>query len=61
MQAGLNRSYGVCMTMGTASTMTGLADVLGMCLPGSSSIPAPDSNHVGHVFGGRLVPSLKRS
>ena len=46
MQEGLNRSYGVCMTMGTASTMTGLADVLGMCLPGSSSIPAPDANHV---------------
>jgi dihydroxy-acid dehydratase len=46
MQQGLNRSYGVCMTMGTASTMTGLADVLGMCLPGTSSIPAPDSSHV---------------
>ena len=46
MQEGLNRSYGVCMTMGTASTMTGLADVLGMCLPGASSIPAPDSSHV---------------
>ena len=36
MQEGLNRSYGVCMTMGTASTMTGLADVLGLCLPGAS-------------------------
>jgi dihydroxy-acid dehydratase len=46
MQEGLNRSYGVCMTMGTASTMTGLADVLGLCLPGTSSIPAPDSSHV---------------
>ncbi len=46
MQAGLNRSFGVCMTMGTASTMTGLADVLGLCLPGASSIPAPDSSHV---------------
>ena len=46
MQTGLNRSYGVCMTMGTASTMTGLADVLGLCLPGTSSIPAPDASHV---------------
>jgi len=46
MQMGLNRSYGVCMTMGTASTMTGLADVLGMSLPGASSIPAPDASHV---------------
>jgi dihydroxy-acid dehydratase len=46
IQEGLNRSYGVCMTMGTASTMTGLADALGLCLPGTSSIPAPDANHV---------------
>ena len=46
MQAGIARSYGVCMTMGTASTMTSLADVLGMCLPGTSSIPAADSKHV---------------
>jgi dihydroxy-acid dehydratase len=46
MEAGIARSYGVCMTMGTASTMTALADVLGLCLPGTSSIPAADSNHV---------------
>jgi dihydroxy-acid dehydratase len=45
MQTGIARSYGVCMTMGTASTMTALADVLGLCLPGTSSIPAADSNH----------------
>jgi dihydroxy-acid dehydratase len=46
MEVGIARSYGVCMTMGTASTMTALADVLGLCLPGTSSIPAADSNHV---------------
>lgn len=46
MEAGIARSYGVCMTMGTASTMTALADVLGMSLPGTSSIPAADSNHI---------------
>ena len=34
------------MTMGTAATMTALAEALGMTLPGASSIPAPDSNHV---------------
>jgi dihydroxy-acid dehydratase len=33
------------MTMGTASTMTAIAEALGMCLSGSSSIPAPDANH----------------
>jgi dihydroxy-acid dehydratase len=34
-------STGYCNTMGTASTMNGLAEVLGMQLPGSASIPAP--------------------
>ncbi|WP_246662884.1 L-arabinonate dehydratase [Pseudolabrys sp. FHR47] len=46
MQTGIARSYGVCMTMGTAATMTGLADALGMTLPGASSIPAADANHI---------------
>ena len=34
------------MTMGTASTMTAIAEALGFCLPGASSIPAADSNHI---------------
>ena len=34
------------MTMGTASTMTAIAEAIGFCLPGASSIPAPDSNHI---------------
>ena len=46
MEVGIARSYGVCMTMGTASTMTALADVIGLTLPGTSSIPAPDANHI---------------
>jgi dihydroxy-acid dehydratase len=46
MEMGIARSYGVCMTMGTASTMTALADVIGLSLPGTSSIPAADSNHL---------------
>ena len=46
LETGIARSYGVCMTMGTASTMTALADVMGMSLPGTSSIPAADANHI---------------
>jgi dihydroxy-acid dehydratase len=46
MEAGIARSYGVCMTMGTAATMTALAEVLGMTLPNASSIPAADSAHI---------------
>lgn len=45
VQGGIARSAGVCMTMGTASTMTAIADALGLTLPGASSIPAVDSNH----------------
>jgi dihydroxy-acid dehydratase len=45
VENGIARSPGFCMTMGTASTMTALAEALGMTLPGASSIPAVDSNH----------------
>ncbi|MFA8386365.1 MAG: L-arabinonate dehydratase [Pelagibaca sp.] len=46
VEAGIARSYGHCMTMGTAATMTALADVAGLCLTGASSIPAADANHI---------------
>jgi dihydroxy-acid dehydratase len=45
MERGVARSFGVCMTMGTAATMTALAEVLGLTLPNASSIPAADSAH----------------
>ena len=45
------------MTMGTAATMTGLADALGLCLPGTSAIPAADANHIrmASACGRRIV------
>jgi dihydroxy-acid dehydratase len=46
MEAGIARSHGTCMTMGTAATMMGIAEALGVTLPGASSIPAPDANHI---------------
>jgi len=42
---GIARSSGTCMTMGTASTMTSIAESIGMTLPGASSIPAVDASH----------------
>ena len=45
LQGGIARSAGVCMTMGTASTMTAITDAMGITLPGASSIPAVDSAH----------------
>ena len=46
LEAGIARSHGTCMTMGTAATMMGIAEAIGMTLPGASSIPAPDANHI---------------
>ena len=43
--SGIARSHGTCMTMGTASTMTAIAEAIGMSLPGASSIPAVDAAH----------------
>ena len=45
MEAGIARSFGTCMTMGTAATMMAVAEALGLSLPGASSIPAADAAH----------------
>ena len=57
IENGIARSAGHCMTMGTASTMTAIAETMGWCLPGASSIPAPDSNHprMSAACGRRIV------
>jgi dihydroxy-acid dehydratase len=46
VEQGIARSHGTCMTMGTASTMTAIAESVGMVLPGGSSIPAADAGHI---------------
>ena len=57
IEGGIARSYGHCMTMGTASTMTAIADTLGLCLPGASSLPAADAGHqrMAAACGRRVV------
>jgi len=57
IEGGIARSHGTCMTMGTAATMMGIAEALGMTLPGASSIPAPDANHprMAAACGRRIV------
>jgi dihydroxy-acid dehydratase len=57
VQGGIARSAGTCMTMGTASTMTAIADAMGLTMPGASSIPAVDSGHqrMGADCGRRIV------
>lgn len=57
VEGGIARSAGTCMTMGTASTMTAIAESIGMTLPGASSIPAVDANHIrmAAACGRRIV------
>ena len=57
MEDGIARSYGTCMTMGTASTMAAAVEALGLMLPGASSIPAADSGHarMATAAGRRIV------
>ncbi len=55
------RSVGTCNTMGTASTMTCLGEALGMMLPGTASIPSPDSRRLaaGEATGRRIVEMVE--
>src|SRR5271170_457945 len=57
IEGGLSRSAGHCTVMGTASTMTSLAEALGMTLTGSANIPAPDSRRLttAEMSGRRIV------
>src|SRR5713226_7077521 len=57
IEGGLSRSAGHCTVMGTASTMTSLAEAMGMTLPGCANIPAPDSRRlaIADRSGRRIV------
>ena len=57
IEGGIARSAGHCTVMGTASTMTSLAEALGMTLPGCANIPAPDSRRMAfaELSGRRIV------
>jgi dihydroxy-acid dehydratase len=57
VEAGIARSHGTCMTMGTAATMMGITEALGLALPGASSIPAADAGHprMAAACGRRIV------
>ncbi len=46
IENGIARSFGTCMTMGTAATMMGIAEAMGLTLPGASSMLAADAGHI---------------
>jgi dihydroxy-acid dehydratase len=58
-ESSMIRSRGHCNTMGTASTMGLLTEALGMTLPGTAGLPAPDSRllEASHATG-RLVVEM---
>jgi L-arabonate dehydrase len=57
IEGGIARSAGHCTVMGTASTMTSIAEALGMTLTGCANIPAPDSRRLASAerSGRRIV------
>ena len=60
-EAGMSRSAGSCMTMGTASTMASMVEALGVGLPGNAAIPAPDArrNELARLAGRRIVEMVR--
>ncbi|MFC5471510.1 dihydroxy-acid dehydratase [Cohnella suwonensis] len=57
----MNCSLGGCPVMGTASTMKSISEVLGMMLPGTSSIPANHAQRkeAAELTGRRIVEMVK--
>ena len=60
-ESGMSRSKGVCMTMGTASTMASLVEAMGMSLPTNAALPAVDSRRMAlaHLTGRRIVEMVE--
>ncbi|MGR3837655.1 MAG: IlvD/Edd family dehydratase [Cognatishimia sp.] len=60
-ESGMSRSKGVCMTMGTASTMAALVEAMGMSLPTNAALPAVDSRRMAlaHMTGRRIVEMVE--
>jgi dihydroxyacid dehydratase/phosphogluconate dehydratase len=57
LEGKMTRAPGTCYTMGTASTMTGIIEAMGLALLGSTSIPAMDAGHsrMAWTCGQRIV------
>jgi dihydroxy-acid dehydratase len=62
LEAALIPSAGHCNELGTASTMAGIVEALGVCLPGTAAIPAVDSRRAAAAEEtGRRAVELARS
>lgn len=62
-EAGMSRSPGTCMTMGTASTMACLVEAMGLALPFNGTVPAVDARRkaLAHLTGRRIVELVREN
>ncbi|MBT5185313.1 MAG: dihydroxy-acid dehydratase [Kordiimonadaceae bacterium] len=60
-EAGMSRSPGTCMTMGTASTIACVVEALGLSLPLNATIPGVDARRgtMSHLTGRTIVEMVK--
>ncbi|NVJ98205.1 MAG: dihydroxy-acid dehydratase [Alphaproteobacteria bacterium] len=60
-EAGMSRSPGTCMTMGSASTFACIVEAMGLSLPGNATIPAVDARRaaMSHLTGRTIVDMIK--
>ena len=60
-EAGMSRSAGNCMVMGTASTMASVVEALGLGFPYNATLPAVDSRRyaMAHLAGRRIVDMVR--
>lgn len=60
-EAGMSRSAGTCMTMGTASTVASLVEAMGLSLPDNAALPAVDARRrtLAHLSGRRIVAMVR--
>lgn len=61
-EAGMSRSPGTCMTMGTASTLACIFEAMGLSLSFNGTIPGVDSRRkaMAHQTGNRIVALVKQ-
>lgn len=62
-ESGMSRSPGVCMTMGTASTMACIVEAMGLSLPDNGTLPAVDArrNNLAHLSGMEAVQMVREN
>ncbi len=60
-ERGMSRSHGVCMTMGTASSISSLVEAMGLSLPMNGTLPAVDARRaaLAHMSGRRIVEMVE--